>query len=93
MHDSNGRKLLKLFNEACLLLNNGRIKNSYLIADNGRKISAISAWDCHLIHDNDIGYEMSALIIVLPKKSVRKFSDEFSKYVLQQDEFSKCVFH
>ncbi len=27
MHDSNGRKLLKLFNEACLLLSNGRIKN------------------------------------------------------------------
>ncbi len=31
-------------------------------------------------------------IIVLPKKFVRKFSDEFSKYVLQKDEFSKCVF-
>ncbi len=37
---------------------------------------------------------MSALVIVLlKKKSVRKFADEFSKYVLQQDEFSKCVFH
>ncbi len=32
MHDSNGQKLLKLVNEACLLLNNGRIKNSYLVA-------------------------------------------------------------
>ncbi len=42
MHDSSGRKLLKLFNEACLLLNNGRIKNSYLIADNRRKISALN---------------------------------------------------
>ncbi len=31
--------------------------------------------------------------IVLPKKSIRKFSDEFSKYVLPQDEFSKCIFH
>ncbi len=41
----------------------------------------------------DSGYEKSALIIVLPKKSVRKFSDEFSKYVLPQDEFSKCIFH
>ncbi len=27
MHDSNGRKLVKLFNVACLLLNNGKIKN------------------------------------------------------------------
>ncbi len=35
---------------------------------------------------------MSALIIVLPKKSARKFADEFSMYVLQKDEFSKCVF-
>ncbi len=34
---------------------------------------------------------MSALIIVLPKKSVKKFSDEFSKYVLQKDEFSKSA--
>ncbi len=30
MHDSNGRKLLKLFNEACLLLNNGRIKKIHI---------------------------------------------------------------
>ncbi len=29
----------------------------------------------------------------MPKKSVRKFSEEFSKYVLPQDEFSKCIFH
>ncbi len=35
---------------------------------------------------------MSALIIVLPKYYVRKFSDEFSKYVLQKDKFSKCAF-
>ncbi len=41
----------------------------------------------------DSGYETSALIIVLPKRSVRKFLDEFSKHVLQQDEFSKCIFH
>ncbi len=27
MHDSSGRKFVKLFNEAWLLLNNGRIKN------------------------------------------------------------------
>ncbi len=39
----------------------------------------------------DSGFEMSALIIVLPKNSVSKFSDEFSKYVLQKDEFSKCI--
>ncbi len=38
------------------------------------------------------GCEMSALIIFLPKSAVRKFSDEFSKYILQKDEFSKCVF-
>ncbi len=31
---------------------------------------------------------MSALIIVLPKNSL-----EFSKYVLQNDEFSKCFFN
>ncbi len=31
-------------------------------------------------------------IIVLPNKSAWKFSDEFSKYVLQRGEFSKCVF-
>ncbi len=36
---------------------------------------------------------MSALIIVLPKKSLRQFLDEFSKYVLQNDEFSKCFFN
>ncbi len=30
--------------------------------------------------------------MVLPKNAVRKFSDEFSKYVMQRDEFSKCVF-
>ncbi len=35
---------------------------------------------------------MPALIIVLRNNSVRKFSDEFSKYALQKDEFSKCVF-
>ncbi len=40
----------------------------------------------------DSGYEMPTLIIVLRKNSARKFSDEFSKYVLQKDEFSKCVF-
>ncbi len=34
---------------------------------------------------------MSALIIVLPNKSVNKFRDEFSKYVLQNDEFSKSL--
>ncbi len=34
---------------------------------------------------------MPALIIVLPNKSVRKFSDEFSKYVLQKDKVSKCI--
>ncbi len=34
----------------------------------------------------------SALIIVLPINSVRKCSDEFSKYVLQKDEFSNCAF-
>ncbi len=31
MHDSNGRKLLKLFNEGCLLLNNGRIKKIHIL--------------------------------------------------------------
>ncbi len=33
MHDSNGRKLAKLFNEACLLLSNGQIKKSYVNSD------------------------------------------------------------
>ncbi len=40
----------------------------------------------------DSDYEMSALIIALPKNSISKFSEEFSKYALQKDEFSKCVF-
>ncbi len=43
-------------------------------------------------YDNDIGYEMSALIIVLPKKSVRKFSDEFSKYVFNRTSFQSPFF-
>ncbi len=30
MHDSNGRKLVTLFNEACLSLNNGRIKKMHM---------------------------------------------------------------
>ncbi len=38
------------------------------------------------------GYEMFALIIVLPKNFVSKFSDEFSKYFLQKNESSKFVF-
>ncbi len=36
----------------------------------------------------DSGYEMSALIVALPKNAVKIFLDEFSKYVLQKDEFS-----
>ncbi len=40
-----------------------------------------------------LAYYRQRLWNVLPKKYVRKFSDEFSKYVLQQDEFSKCIFH
>ncbi len=61
--------------------------------------SAISAWNCHLIHDNDIGLLSTAAMkrlhwsLFCQKNCVRKFSDEFSKYVLQQDEFSKCIFH
>ncbi len=48
---------------------------------------------------NDIGLLSTAAMkrlhgwLFCQKKSVRKFSDEFSKYVLQQDEFSKCIFH
>ncbi len=59
---------------------------------------AISAWDCHLIRDNDIGLLSTAAMKCLhwslfcQKISVRKFPDEFSRYVLQKDEFSKCVF-
>ncbi len=48
MRDSNGRKLVKLFNEACLLLNNGRIQKSCLIADNGCKISAFNIFRIHM---------------------------------------------
>ncbi len=55
MHDSNGKKLLKLFNEACLLLNNGGIKNSYLIADNRRKISAFNICRIHIPYILHIG--------------------------------------
>ncbi len=58
----------------------------------------ITAWGCHLIHDNDIGL-LSAVAtkylhwsLFCQKSYVRKFSDEFSKYVLQRGEFSKCVF-
>ncbi len=57
----------------------------------------ISAWNCHLIHD--IGLLSTAAMkrlhwsLFCHKKSVRKFSDEFSKYFLLQDEFSKCIFH
>ncbi len=36
---------------------------------------------------------MSVLIVVLPKNSVTKCSDEFSKFVLQKDVFSKCSFN
>ncbi len=198
MHDSNGRKLVKLFNEACLLLNNGRIKKSYLIVDNRRKIPAFNIYRIHIpyilrigmlkywplrsgidiwliklkspnhvryrlrvglwgvevisaskrsvwtggaknitayfkltrscvdcwpscpilplinkikivsdiglglsSHPRqwhwliiDSGYEMSALIIVLPKNCVRKFSDEFSNYVFQWGRiFCRTSFH
>ncbi len=55
MHDSNGRKLVQLFNEACLLLNNGRIKNSYLIADNRRKMSAFNICRIHVPYILHIG--------------------------------------
>ncbi len=55
MHDSNSRKLLKLFNEACLLLNNGRIKKLYLIADNRRKISAFNICRIHILYILHIG--------------------------------------
>ncbi len=55
MHDSNDRKLVKLFNEACLLLNNGRIKKSYLIADNRRKISAPNICQIHIPYILHIG--------------------------------------
>ncbi len=61
--------------------------------------SEMSAWNCHHIHDNAIGLLSTVAMKCLhwslfcQKKSVRKFSDEFSKYVLQQDEFSKCIFH
>ncbi len=55
MHDSNVRKLLKLFNEACLLLNNGRIKKSYLIADHKRKIPAFNIYRIHIPYILHIG--------------------------------------
>ncbi len=55
MHDSNGRKLLKLFHEACILLNNGRIKNSYLIADNRHKKSAFNIYRSHILYILHIG--------------------------------------
>ncbi len=55
MHDSNCRKLAKLFNEACLLLNNGRIKVSYLIANNRRKISAFIICRIHIPYILHIG--------------------------------------
>ncbi len=48
MHDTNNRKLIKLLNEACLLLKNGRIKNSYRIADNRRKLSAFIICRIHI---------------------------------------------
>ncbi len=38
----------------------------------------------------DSGHEISALSTVLQKKSVRKFSNEFLRYILQSEEFSKC---
>ncbi len=59
---------------------------------------AISAWDCHLIHGNDIGLLSTAAMKclhwtlfcqnILPVN----FLYEFSKYVLQKDKFSKRVF-
>ncbi len=48
-------KLVKLFNEACLLLNNGRIQKSYLIADNRRKISALNICRIHVSYILHIG--------------------------------------
>ncbi len=62
--------------------------------------TVISTWDCHLIQDNDIGLLSTAAMKCLhwslfcQKKSASKLADEFSKYILQKDEFSLGpVFH
>ncbi len=74
-----------------------------LLLINKMKIVSDIGWSpatsiCHLIHDNDIGLISTAAVKCLhwslfcQNKSVSKFSDEFSKYVLQKVEFSKCIF-
>ncbi len=109
MHDLNGRKFAKSFNELCQLLNIGIIKNAKLITDNGRKILAYNiSW----IHIPYILYRFGIVILSLTmilglyrqrarnictehffakQKLVRKFSGEFSKYVLQSGELSMYV--
>ncbi len=40
----------------------------------------------------DSGHEISALIIILPKNPVRKFSDEFSKYLFSKGASFQSAF-
>ncbi len=66
---------------------------------NQKKMLVISAWDCHLIHDNGIGLLSTAAMKCLHWSLFcetilsENFRTNFSnKYVLQKDEFSNYVF-
>ncbi len=89
MHDSNGRKLVKFFNEACLLLNNGRIKHSYVIAHNRCKISAFNIFRIHLPYILHIGMPLGGHayeeLVNLPQQLTRL--PRFECYITFQNSY------